>query len=116
MAKRIIILEKISEDFLSYRYCLWADVPATRQSYYVNANFASKFKNIGDLEKLDLQNGKVSEFSDIIVVSPKITLPEIQSALIKKWQEFQDFVNSNNPWIRYGTFYDGTTWTVGGVS
>jgi hypothetical protein len=25
-------------------------------------------------------------------------------------------VNAENPWVRYGTSFDGTTWTVVGVA
>ena len=44
------------------------------------------------------------------------TLNQIKAVMVSNWTAFQAEVTAKNPWARYGTFFDGTTWTTGGVA
>jgi len=116
MAKRIIILEKAGGGFTSFKYVFWVDVPATRQSFYANPSKVSAYSLASSSELALLQVGSVTEVVDTITLTEGATVANVQSSLIIQWQNVQDSVNSSNPWNRYGTFWDGISWTIGGVS
>ena len=41
---------------------------------------------------------------------------QIKADLQARWQTFQNEIANANPWLYYGTFWDGTSWTTGGVA
>ena len=116
----IIILDRPEpENQRVYRYVLWADVPVARQPFYAaltGPTFASAWKDALAADNTALQNGSVVEKVDTIQVPASATLAEIRSFLQARWTNFQASITSINPWQRYGTTWDGTTWTAGGVS
>ncbi len=118
MAKKIIILERLSEGDTGFRYALWAIVPATRQSFYANAAFQSQYKSASAAETTALQAGQVAEKVGTIVLSasPAPTLASVQTELVNRFNTFQNNVTNVNQWNQYGAFWDGTGWTAGGVS
>ena len=113
-AKRVIILEQL--DTRTYRYALWADVPLARQTYYANPAASSEWKQATAADVAALASGAVVEHVDHFVVEAGTGLPAVRALLQTQWQGFQDRITSDNPWVRYGTFWDGATWTAGGVS
>jgi len=114
-SKRIIILDKLPEAN-RYRYALWADVPPARQAFYAAPERASAWIGASAGDNAALAAGQVVERVDIISVAAGSTLAGIQAELQATWQKFQDEINNQNPWIRYGTTWDGSTWAVGGVA
>lgn len=116
MAKRIIILEKIEGKRPSFRVAFWANVPATRQSFYADPLKVSAYKDASAAELTDLQSGTVVESVETFSADPPKSIAEVMAFLESRWQEFQNQVDANNPWLRYGSFWDGTTWTAQGVS
>lgn len=40
------------------------------------------------------------------------TVPQIQAALVAEFNAYQARITAANPWQRYGTSYDGTSWTA----
>lgn len=113
MAKHIIILDRPEPG--SYRFVFWADVPVSRQPFYANAAFVSAYKDATAGEKTALTSGVVTERVGTINIGA-MSLAQVQTSLQNTWQAFQDEVNNINPWQRFGTFWDGATWTAGGVS
>lgn len=111
---KIIILEKLGGN-QAFKVALWVDVPATRQAFYANAGKVSAWKDAQAGDTTALQNGGVAEFVHTYQ-GDGVTLGQAQAALQAIWQGYQDKVTSDNPWLRYGTTWDGTSWAVGGVS
>lgn len=117
MSKKIIILEHINfpsdQDF---RYCLWADVPTARQPYYADTNAVSAYKDATADEITALRNGAVVEQTGIVQRPAGATLAQIRAELISRFTIFQNSITNYNPFDRYGTTWDGTNWTTGGVA
>ena len=99
-----------------YRLALWADVPATRQSFYAVNTFVSAWKDATGTDNTNLKNGAVLETVVELTVPSGWTLAQVQSEAESRWQKYQTFVTNRNPWVRYGTTWDGTTWVNGGAS
>ena len=102
-----------------YRYVFWADVPSARQPFYAalaGPTAVSAWKDALAADNTALQNGSVVEKVDTIQVPSHATLAQIRVFLQDKWAEYQAAITARNPWQRYGTTWDGTTWTAGGVS
>lgn len=116
MEKQIIILEKVGGNFTAFRYAMWLDIPATRQSFYANPSASSAYVNASTAEILALRAGSMKEIVDIITVPAGASIGSVQSSLITRFNEEQSEINTTNLWNRYGTFYNGTSWTIGGVS
>lgn len=108
----IIILDQSNVQANDYRVAFWADVPAARQTYYAAASLTSAWRGATATDNSNLQTGLVTEVVMSIRLPQGTTLPQIQSALQAQWQQIQTFVSNNNPWIRYGSTWDGTTWVV----
>lgn len=125
MARRIIILEDLrpgSADGASvYRYALWLDVPLARQTFYANGSATSavnKGLNAASAAELSaIQSGAILEIVEQIDVRG-LTLAQIQSALVSRFNTVQAFVNGAgaNSWDHYGTVWDGTVWTLNTVA
>ena len=111
---RVIILEQ--EDPRTFRYALWADVPVARQPFYANPTATSAWENALAADLTALQSGQVVERVDKLGIPSGGTLAQARSILQANWQFYQDRITADNPWQRYGSTWDGTTWTVAGVS
>ena len=109
---RIIALEKLNTN--TYRYAFWADVPASRQAFYTTGS-SSAWKNALAGDNASLSAGIIVEKVDTLQVAPGTGLPAVQIFLQNKWAEYQIFVTGYNPWVRYGTTWDGATWSLGGA-
>lgn len=114
---RAIILDQIVGDRPQYRVALWADVPVSRQLFYANASATSEWRNASAGDISALQTGAVVEHVEIISADPPITITQAQALVAARWQAFQDYITSYNPWLRYGSTFNGDgTWTAGGVA
>lgn len=117
MAKQIIILERLNEPSdMNFRYALWATVPAARVSAYANAAATSAFKTASAAELTALQNGAVVERTGLASFTIGTPIATVQAFLLTQFAIFQAQINTANPTGRYGTFYDGTSWTAGGTA
>lgn len=120
-AKRVIVLENKRnmqegvEAPRRFSVALWADVPVARQPFYVTTA-VSAWSGASGPENADLQAGRVVERRTDVVLVPTATLADAQALLQALWQAYQDEITAANPWNRYGTFWDGATWTPGGVA
>lgn len=120
MARRIIILDRIPMNRrLAFNYVLWAAVPAERQAFYANANAKSAWPGASSQENADIAAGAVLErvgtYQDRTPNATE-TLADVRAALQTAWAAFQNEVtNLDVRWSRYGTSWDGTTWTAAGA-
>src|SRR4051812_46061556 len=113
MTKQIIILDRVSEPSdNSFRFALWAVVPATRVSWYGNATLASAYKDISAQELADLRAGLFAETVDTFVAPTGTAIAAMRAELIARFNTFQAQITARNPTVRYGTFFDGATWTA----
>lgn len=118
--RRIIILETEPRDNagLHVRYALWATVPAARQPFWQarqGATFTSAVQDgsVTAAETTALQSGAVLERVVESEWPPGTTVAQAQTFLQSAASAWQSFVNSYNPWARYGSFFDDSTntWT-----
>jgi hypothetical protein len=109
---RVIILER-DLDTNGFRYVLWADVPTARQSFYAQpAGTKSTWKDALPADNDALVAGVVAERTSTQRVQGGTTITQIEGFLENRWSDFQAEVNASNPWQRFGSTWDGTTWTV----
>jgi hypothetical protein len=111
--KTIIILENTGN---TYRYALWAAVPSARQAMYAVVGRVSAWKNASTAENAAIAAGQVVERVGEFVVDAGVTLATVRSQLVQLQADYQAEINLTNPWNRYGTFFDGTTWTSAGLA
>lgn len=117
MPKWIIILERINEPSdMAFRYVLWAEVPITRQAFYADPEATSAYKEATAEELAAIRSGAVREHCDSATYPKDMPLAQILTDLERQWQIFQNQVSSYNPWLRYGSYWDGDSWTQKGVS
>ena len=117
MAARVkIILLKKEVGEPVYYYAFWADVPSPRQAFYANASAVSAWKDALPSDVASLRDGSVVERTGSLQLGGGATLANAQAELQSRWTQFQNEITNANLWVRYGTTWDGTTWTAGGVS
>jgi hypothetical protein len=114
MARRVIVLDRPHAGRWNVAY--WLTVPTARQGFYAQAGATSAWKDASAPELADLQSGVVREVVETYSVETTPTLSEVQAALEARWQALQDETDVYNPWLRYGSSWDGTAWTLSGVS
>lgn len=120
MARRIIILDRIPMNGrLAFNYVLWAAVPVERQPFYANAGAKSVWLGASAQENADIASGAILErvgtYQDRTPLATE-TIAHVRAALQAAWAAFQNEVtNADTRWERYGTSWDGTTWTAAGA-
>lgn len=119
MARQIIILEnqnpgRATSEQISYKYVFWLAVPSVRQSFYANPTFVSLVKDVTAPETTALQNGSIKETFGVFSVPSGTTLLQIEAGLVTAYNAAQAAITAStaNPWDHYGTFWDGTVWTI----
>jgi hypothetical protein len=115
---RVIILEKpeIRDNTNVFRYVFWADVPAARQAFYARPGAVSAWKDALTADNTNIANGTYAEKVDTLQVAAGTGITAMQVFLQDKWTAYQADVTALNPWVRYGSTWDGTTWTVTGAA
>jgi|SRR5215472_5169653 len=105
----VIILTQESGDLT---VALWADVPAARQQFYANPNAKSAWVGATTTDNTNLQNGSVVEQVTTQRVPAGAGIGQIENFLQNLWQNYQNSINTANPWLHYGSTWDGTTWVL----
>ena len=113
---KIILLERRYAGTQSFNVAFWCDVPAARRAFYADASRTSAWKSANAQDLAALRDGSVTETVEPFQANDGMTLAQAQAALQARWQELQDQVTAHNPWLRYGTTFDGTSWQAAGVS
>lgn len=113
---RIIVLDRLPDlGPQSFRVAYWLDVPAPRQSFYAKPGAVSAWAGAQPADNAAIAAGEVVEVIENFV-KPNGTLAQAQADLQAAWQRLQNAITSVNKYTRYGTTWDGATWTAGGVS
>lgn len=116
--KQIIILEKVvGASVVSYKYALWAAVPLARQPFYTRpTTYKSAWKDAALADNTALQAGQIVELVESFSTPTSQSLAQIKALLEARFTAFQTDITSTNLWDRYGSYFDGVTWTNGGVA
>jgi hypothetical protein len=109
---RVIVLDQPNGNPLSYNAIFWADVPAARQPYYANPNATSAWLNVQAADLTALQNGSMVEQVLTHQLPSGTTMAQAMSYLQAQWQNYQNQITNYNPWLHYGSTWDGTQWVV----
>ena len=118
MDHKIVILERTSVIPATIRFVMRADVPAARQAFYADANKVSAYKDCTAPDLAALKAGEIVEKVDAYVYTGS-TVAQIKAALEAHQAEFQADVTADgqqNQWKFYGTTWNGSAWTTGGVN
>ena len=114
----IVILERTSVNPPTISFVMRADVPVARQPFYADTLKVSAYTGILAADLTALRAGQVIEMVDSFGYGG-MTLAQIKAALIQKQTDFQANVTADaafNPWKFYGSSWDRSAWTAGGVS
>lgn len=116
MARQIIVLETLEETAANdtgYRICFWLTVPTARQPFYSNASFVSAVKDgsVTAPELAALQSGAVFEVVEAKRFTGGTTPAQMKTKAVARLAELQAVVDARNPWVSYGTSYDGAVWS-----
>lgn len=121
--RKIIVLQREDDPSQSgnihYLFLYWLTVPTARQPFYANASFVSlaigtETPSTGDLASLR-SGALVEEQHDAFWINGT-PISQIQSDLINDYNASQARINAYNPWVRYGTSWDGTSWTAKSIA
>jgi hypothetical protein len=82
---------------------------------YAFAGRVSAWKNASAAENSAIAAGQVVERVGEFVVDVGVTLATVRSQLVQLQADFQAEINADNPWNRYGTYFDGT-WHADGLA
>lgn len=114
--KKIIVLEKnILSNYIEIKYLFRLTVPATRVSLYQNDNATSMYSGTDEQDLLDLQDikdGELLEVSGTKSFASGTSIAAIGSALVTKFNLKQTELDNDTKFKNYGTYWNGTTWTV----
>jgi hypothetical protein len=108
----VIVLAQTPGDPNGFNILFWADVPSARQTYYANPNAKSLWAGATTADNQNLQSGAVVELATEAHYVPGTPLTQIESDVQARWQSYQNSIINSNPWIRYGSTWDGATWTI----
>jgi hypothetical protein len=114
---RVIILDRTSPaDGARIRAALWADVPAGRQAYYADSGAVSAWRDAQAGDNTAIASGAMVERVVTLQLAPGESLATVRGAAQAAWTDWQNQVTTDNPWARYGSTWDGTTWAAGGAT
>lgn len=112
MARKIIILDEVGlPSDLTYNVAFWLDVAAARQPFMANDTAISRVIGATAGELAAIKAGQIVEVVRTISYVSGTALGVIVANLVARHNLEQAYLTANNPWNRYGTSWDGTTWT-----
>jgi len=125
MAKKIIILtKKQTQNYLEVSYLFWLTVPSGQIPFRVlpiqynthgDVISPSVYKSATAGEITAINAGQVVEQQGMTSYSSNVTNNQIAADLIAKFNVAQTSLSNAIDFNYYGSFWDGTTWTMGGV-
>jgi FAD/FMN-containing dehydrogenase len=112
MARKIIQLERTGmPSDQNFRVAMWLDVPAARQLFYADAAKTSAVKGATQAEIDAIKAGAVVEVIEVIPKLAAGTVAEWRNDAEALYARLQQELTNRNAYARYGTFWDGATWT-----
>lgn len=117
MAKKIIILDRSYEGSdLALNYVFWIEPPSGHKSKYADPQATSAYTEATAQELAQLRNGSIVEVSGRLVLPNGTPDVPLQTKLISLYNEEQSKIGNAKKWSHYGSFWDGTSWTMGGIN
>lgn len=115
---KIVLLETLGfPSDLNYHVLYRIPIPSQRQKYYAKPGAATAFLDEADAAlNSQLQSGAVLEISDTINLKLGTSDNAAGQEAIKRYNILVAQITTNNPYVRYGTGWDGTSFTIRGVS
>ena len=115
--KKIVILEAVPGSAQGYRYVLWAAVTeVSRRPFYAKpSTWLSAWTGASGIELAALRAGEFVEDARTFNNETPLTLAQVKAQLETVWTEYQAFIDAYNPWDRYGSFFEGSSWTNAGA-
>lgn len=89
---------------------LWADVPTARQPFYASAGATSAWLSAQAGDNSAIASGAVAEKVMTLRLAPTETAATVRAQAQAEAAAWQSYVNSFNPWARYGSTWDGSAW------
>lgn len=116
--RQVIVLERLRiGNPPSFRFAMWAAVPAGRESAYAqDSNWQSQFSGATAGELSALRAGTVVERVERFDATLNLTIGQIETELQNRWTAFQASVTGDNYWDRFGSSWDGASWTLIGLA
>lgn len=112
MPRKIIQLERVGmPSDTNFRVAFWLDVPAARQTFYANASATSAVKGATQAEVDAIKAGQVVEVIETLPRPAGTTIGEFRNDAEARYAQLQAELVNRNPFARYGTFWDGSSWT-----
>ena len=113
MARKIIVLRRTRfSPQIEYEVAFWLDTPSGRQTFLANASATSRVKGATTPEIDAIKAGAIKEFIVSINVPPGSNLVTMQGILAGMHTQFQTDWTNDVVFDRYGSFWDGTTWSM----
>ena len=114
--RKIIILSKTEQNgFFDVGYVFWLSVPEAQQPMYANSEATSIIKDITSQELQDIKDGKIKETTGVMPFINGTTNAVIGQKLVAIYNTEQTNLNNSTEFNYYGTYWDGSTWTIKGV-
>ena len=116
MSRKIVILERINEpsDY-DFRFVLRATYNPKFVDFKKDPNRKSILADAAQDETDEMIGGLVEERLGTVSYKPGMATDDIKADLESKLVDFQAEIDSRNPFKLFGTSFDGTKWTDGGV-
>ena len=110
--KQIIVLERAEGTPISYRVAFWLAIPSGRQDFYARPGAKSEWRDATEEENDAIATGQVLEVIDSCTMTEGASEGDVALDLQARWQAKQDELTNSLIMYRYGTYWDGTDWTV----
>jgi len=98
----------------AWKVVLWADVtvPERRRYYAKPATWTSAYWDATAPQLADLRAGVMTEMVVTLSYSDTVLFGDVRQDIEAELTRFQNLTNNLNLWNRYGTGFNGTTWTI----
>lgn len=119
MARQIIVLERTGEQAagspIRYRVAFWPVVPSVRRAFYADATAISQVaKGTDAITAPELTSLRAGEFVEVVEEPQWASgtgVAAIRTDLQARFGILQAELNRDNRYDRFGTAWDGSTWT-----
>lgn len=115
MARQIIILDRLPGPVPTFRVVYWLDVPVAVRPYLADPARTSQVVDATAGELTALRDGSVVEVVEVVANHPGRTLPQQLADLVARRAVLQAERDADRTYQRYGSYYDGTSWTAAGT-
>ena len=98
------------------RFVMWASVPTARQSLYTQTTaWQSIYASATTTELASLRAGEYVETVQTASLPTAAGAPVVKNVLEAAFTAYQSSITNEVSYQYYGTYYEGTVWTLGGV-